>query len=52
MKKLNLLMKLPSLTCKKKTKEKDFSVEKSISLTKSDLQYLLKKYERTRYLMF
>ena len=49
MKKLNLLMKLPSLTCKKK---KDFSVEKSISLTKSNLQYLLKKYERTRYLMF
>ena len=45
-------MKLPSLTCKKKKKEKDFSVEKSISLTKSNLQYLLKKYERTRYLMF
>ena len=42
MKKLNLLMKLPSSTCKKK-KEKDFSVEKSISLTKSNLQYLLKK---------
>ena len=33
-------------------KKKDFSVEKSISLTKLDLQNLLKKYERTRYLMF
>ena len=33
-------------------KKKDFSIEKSISLTKSDLQNLLKKYERTRYLMF
>ena len=33
-------------------KKKDFSLEKSISLTKSDLQDLLKKYERTRYLMF
>ena len=27
-------------------KKKDFSVEKSISLTKPDLQNLLKKYEK------
>ena len=33
-------------------KSNDFSVEKNISLTKSDLQNLLKKYERTRYPMF
>ena len=33
-------------------KKKDFSVEKSILLTKLDLENLLQKYERTRYLMF
>ena len=39
------------ITLTEMLKKKDFSVEKSISLKKSDLQNLLKKYVRTRYLM-
>ena len=33
-------------------KKKDFFVEKSISLTKSDLQNLLKKYEKGQGTLF
>ena len=33
-------------------KKKDFSVEKSISLTKPDLQNLLKKYEKEQGTLF
>ena len=33
-------------------KKKDFSIEKSISLTKPDLQNLLKKYEKEQGTLF